>query len=257
MTQSSTKKTLADETKIVEIQSEPAANTPRSLLPFLKYLLAALPLMTAAIYLCGMAYHVGYLEAYGLTNDQFPLASDESILLGFISLVRMLQNKIFIAGGVIVGMLSLLLLASLTAEWRKALWRKTVFPSLCRKVISWVESKRPSKENSAPYLSWFEWLAILYGVFAVLTVPTALVCMVALFSFLQGVDTADDEQKNMAKGYFSKHQALVTLTTTDNPMILVACNANHCAYWDKDGTAILRHDQINKTLLIPKEHKKP
>ncbi|MGY3931189.1 Uncharacterised protein [Aeromonas encheleia] len=256
MTQSDAQKILTYKTKSSEIQSIRATNTPRSLLPFLKYLLAALPLMTAAIYLCGMAYHVGYLEAYGLTNNQFPLATDESILLGFISLVRMLQDKILIAAGVIVGMLSLLILASMTAKWRKALWRKTLIPNLCSKVSLWVDSKRPSKEDSAPYLSWIEWIAILYGVFAVLTVPTALVCAVALFSFLQGVDTAGEEQKHMAKGYFAKHQAQVTLATKDKPMIQVACNTSHCAYWDEDGTTILRHDQINKTLFVPKETKK-
>lgn len=244
----------SDEAKLPkdpDAQVEQPNKAPRSLLPFLKYLLAALPLMTAAIYLCGMAYHVGYLEAYGLTNDQFPLASDESILLGFVSLVRMLHDKMAIVGGAIFGALLLIILASLTAKWRKALWGRTPIPRLCNKTILWIESKRPTKEDSAPYITWVEWISILYGVFAILTVPTALVCVVALFSFLQGTETADKEQKLMAKGYFSKHLAQVTLVTEEKSMIQIACNASHCAYWDKDGTIILRHAQINKTRLVP------
>ncbi|WP_139746575.1 hypothetical protein [Aeromonas veronii] len=222
-------------------------HTPRSLLPFLKYLLAALPLMTATIYLCGMSYHVGYLEEYGLTNSQFPLASDETIFVGFVSIVTMVEDKIIFVGAAIITMLLLLVIAASTAKKREALWQKTFIPKIYDSVFLWIDSKRPTKKDTAPYITLVEWLGVAYGLFAVLTVPTALVCMAGLLSFLQGSSTAKIEQEKMQKGFFTKHTAQVTLENNeDEPMLIVACNSNHCAYWNKDKTILIRHEQIKE-----------
>jgi hypothetical protein len=49
----------------------------------LQAVLAVLPIVSGGLYLLGFAHHQGYLDAFGIDDSLFQLATDRSLLLGF------------------------------------------------------------------------------------------------------------------------------------------------------------------------------
>ena len=44
--------------------------------------LAFLPLITAAVYLFGMAWHMGYVNVFHVDSSEFPLSTEQTLLTG-------------------------------------------------------------------------------------------------------------------------------------------------------------------------------
>ena len=49
--------------------------------------LAFLPLITAAVYLFGMAWHMGYVNVFHVDSSEFPLSTEQTLLTGTFALV--------------------------------------------------------------------------------------------------------------------------------------------------------------------------
>lgn len=60
-----------------------------SALKFWQDALLFLPIIYAVIYLIGLFYHIGYLSAFRLGPDEYPLATDLTMLQGGFSLISM------------------------------------------------------------------------------------------------------------------------------------------------------------------------
>lgn len=79
---------------------------------------------------------------------------------------------------------------------------------------------------------------------------------IASISTTIGISAAKKDQDGLGKTNNYKMD-IISSRLNDGPYLRVACNLTHCAYWNKKGTLILRHDQVDQTLLLsPTEAKK-
>ena len=65
----------------------PPTRAPEQTLVWVQIALALLPLATACIYLFGMAWHMGYVSVFHVDSSEFPLSTEQNLLVGTIALV--------------------------------------------------------------------------------------------------------------------------------------------------------------------------
>lgn len=222
---------------------------------FVHTLLAATPLLTAAIYLMGMAYHYGYITTFGLDSTEFPLPADTTLLYGFISLIGLVSpyGWWFLVGFAALFVCLFLMLflppihLDMTRLW-KPIWLITFF--------RWIAKKLRSRRDSF-IITCLDFMVRLYDKFFIVVMPILLTILPALFCVPGGIDQAKKEIAQLEKGEGSTGKLSSTSTMLgDTPHIRIICNTTHCAYRLKDGrTLVLRHDQIEQAFLPPKEPK--
>lgn len=223
---------------------------------FVHTLLAATPLLTAAIYLMGMAYHYGYITTFGLDSTEFSLPADTTLLYGFISLIGLLSpyGWWFLGGfaALFICLFLMLFLPPIRLDTTR-LWK----PAWLKKVFHWIVNKLRSRRDSF-IIACLDFLVSLYDKFFIIVMPILLTILPALFCVPDGIDQAKKEIAQLEKGdeITSKLSSTSTMLG-DTPHIRIICNTTHCAYRLKDGrTLVLRHDQIEQTFLPSKEAKK-
>lgn len=251
-----TKNTPVEAPVETAVEAPAASRFTESNWQFVHTLLAATPLLTAAIYLMGMAYHYGYITTFGLDSTEFSLPADTTLLYGFISLIGLLSPYgWWFLGGFAALFVCLFLMLFLPPArldtnpfWNTA-WLKTVF--------HWIVNKLRSRRDSF-IIACLDFLVRLYDKFFIVVMPILLTILPALFCVPDGIDQAKKEIAQLEKGDKSTSKLSSTSTMLgDIPHIRIICNTTHCAYRLKDGrTLILRHDQVEQTFLPPKEPKK-
>ncbi|WP_420939645.1 hypothetical protein [Aeromonas veronii] len=97
--------------------------------------------------------------------------------------------------------------------------------------------------------------AALYARFTVLLIQLMLVIFLGVLSMKRGLSDAEKDQNDLYQQSTPKTQNTSKLLI-EPPYLRVVCNATHCAYWNKTGTIILRHDQVERTYLPSHETKK-
>lgn len=220
---------------------------------FVHTLLAATPLLTAAIYLMGMAYHYGYITSFGLDSTEFSLPADTTLLYGFISLMGLISPyRWWILGSFITlffGLFIMLFLPTVRLGTTQ-LWQRAGL----RNGILWLAHKLRSRRFSF-IITCLDFVARLYDKLFIVVMPILLTMLAALYCVPDGEAEAKKEITQLEKG--DKPTSKLSSTSTwldDTPHIRIICNTTHCAYRLKDGkTLILRHDQVEQTFSPPKE----
>lgn len=239
------------------VEAPAASRFTESNWQFVHTLLAATPLLTAAIYLMGMAYHYGYITTFGLNSTEFSLPADTTLLYGFISLIGLLSpyGWWFLGGfaALFICLFLMLFLPPIRLDTTR-LWK----PAWLKKVFHWIVNKLRSRRDSF-IIACLDFLVSLYDKFFIIVMPILLTILPALFCVPDGIDQAKKEIAQLEKGDESTSKLSSTSTMLgDIPHIRIICNTTHCAYRLKDGrTLILRHDQVEQTFLPPKVPKKP
>ncbi len=229
-----------------------------SALRFWQDALLFLPIIYAIIYLIGLFYHMGYLDGFRLEPDEFPLSTDLTLLQGAYSLISMSLPHFGYALTLFV--LFFLLMAFLVFA-RRARERITKFFNN----LSASNPKNQRKETLAKAKVTTRLIdtgAVLYARLTVLLVQLGLVLFLGVISMQSGMAAAEKDKKNLSQPPLSKTQSIsktqiISPMMTAPPYLRVICNVTHCAYWNKAGTLILRHDQVEQTFLPPKEPKEP
>lgn len=232
-----------------------ASQTPteivNSALRFWQDALLYLPIIYAIIYLIGLLYHVGYLSAFRLGPDEYPVATDLTMLRGGFSLISMSFSHL---GYALAFFAIFFLLLTFLVFARRAREKLAVF----FKKLKNANPPKQQKETLAKAKITTQLIdksAALYARFTVLLIQIVLVIFLGMLSMQSGLSDAEKDQNELYQPSTPK-----TLYTSqlliEPPYLRIACNATHCAYWNKAGTLILRHDQVEQTFLPPKEPKK-
>lgn len=242
-------------TKKAPVEKPVVSNFTESNWHFVHTLLAATPMLTAAIYLMGMANHYGYITTFGLDSTEFSLPADTTLLYGFISLIGLISPYgWWILGGfltLILGLFIMLFLPTVrlgtTRFWQRA-WLRNGILSLAHKLRS---------RRFSFIVTCLDFFVSLYDKFFIVVMPVLLTMLAALYCVPDGAAQAKKEIAHLEKGEPMSKLSSTSTMLGDTPHIRIICNTTHCAYRLKDGrTLVLRHDQVEQTFLPLKEAKK-
>lgn len=213
-----------------------------------------LPLIYAAIYVIGMFYHFGYLGEFQLNPYDFQLPTDLTLLRGFTSLAGILsltnfKYAIFLFAA-FVGLLVFLLYARQVREYFTKFFRRLKGLDKASKAIKDTLAEAPVTTQL------LDKSTELYARIVTLAVPFLILFILAIVSLQDGIADAKKDKIDLSQPDNAR-----TITTSsrlgDRPNLRIICNTTHCAYWNTTGTLILRHDQVDQTLILPpKEPKK-
>lgn len=212
----------------------------------LQTILTVLPVLSAGLYLMGVADHQGYLDAFGVDDLLFPLAFDKALLSGFlflatVSLVPMFKTisaALVLAGAVMVA-------AGLASHPRVKHWQSIVLAKLhkWRATNATSEAMNDFGDKSATIFGYF----IVYSI-GVLTVVILLI-LVTVLSFNSGrarAVRAIRSFNDQAGNYAILHSPLLPAPTRSRQII---CGQSHCAFWLGSETLVLRHESIERMVM--------
>lgn len=223
---------------------------------FLTTIFAAIPLITASIYLSGMAYIYAECFVHGLNISEFPQPTDITLATGYF--LWLMAGKmygltiLYIVIGMLVLAITLFLWVRIRLKWA---W-------FCHQIdgIKFPRTRRFFRRRArvpAPKLFLLVvWIQIIYGRVAILAVPALIILLPTLFSFSEGLDAARAEVRKLENDQLSAQsdEALSPLLGK-TPHIRLMCNTTHCAYRLKGGEMkLVRHDQVEQvTWIAPKD----
>lgn len=240
-----------------QIRKAPEPKEPQAkIATFLTTVFAAIPVLTAGIYLSGMAYHFGECLVDGLEISEFPWPADLNLAWGYIQWLD--AGKIYLKplfwGIVTITLLivTLFLCVGVRLKWAWFCHR------LCSIRLPRVKKflRRRAHVPTPRLFIFFFWLKIVYDRFAILIIPALLVLLPALFSFNEGIRSAQERADRLENGKLTAEDAKTQSSLLKGtPHIRLICNSVHCAYRLKGGEVILvRHDQAEQvTWRAPKD----
>jgi hypothetical protein len=231
--------------------SQSSTEIMNSALRFWQDALLFLPIIYAIIYLIGLFYHMGYLDGFRLEPDEFPLSTDLTLLQGAYSLISMSLPHFGYALTLFV--IFFLLMAFLVFARRAREKITKFFNTLSPPHPKNQRKKILAKAKVTTRL--IDTSAVLYARLTVLLVQLGLVLFLGVISMQSGTAAAEKDKKNLYQQTHPKTEIISPMMTAP-PYLRVICNVTHCAYWNKAGTTILRHDQVEQTFLPPKKPKK-
>lgn len=219
---------------------------------FLTTIFAAIPIITAGIYLIGMAYHFGECAVNGLNIVEFPWPADVTLAMGFLQLFNSIKEYLWpILWGVasmVILFVSLLVSPGLRLRWAWFCHRQlSKSPLKLRHFLRRIARVPPRR-----LFILFVWMSIFYDRFAILLVPPLLALMPAHFSFNQGVEAAEAQIKPVdSVEWTTDRNSTQSALLGDTPHIRLMCNSTHCAYRLKGGQVrLVRHDQVEQVQLM-------
>lgn len=245
---------LKQHIKRVRKSPEPE-DPPTKITNYLTTIFAAIPLITASIYLSGMAHFFAKCQAHGLNISEFPQPTDITLATGYF--LWLMAGKIYgltflgIVLGILFLAITLFLWGSLRLRWAWFCHQINMikFPRIRRYIRRRVRVPAPKL-----YLL-IVWLKIIYDRIAILIVPALIILLPTLFSFSEGRDAALAQIQKLESDHLGvqSDKALSPLLG-DTPHIRLMCNTTHCAYRLKGGEMmLLRHDQAEQvTWIAPK-----
>lgn len=240
-----------------QIRKTPEPAEPQSeIAKFLTIIFAAIPLITAGIYLIGMAYHFGECSAHGLDIIEFPWPADVTLAMGFLQLLNSIKEYV---GPIALGTISLVIIficllfsPGLRLRWAWLCHRqRSKSPPKLRHLF-----RRGARVPPRRLFFLLVWVKIFYDRFAILLVPPLLALMPAYFSFSQGVEAAKAQIKPVNSiEWTTDRNSTQSVLLGNTPHIRLMCNSTHCAYRLKGGQVrLVRHDQVAQvTWMAPKD----
>jgi hypothetical protein len=239
--------------------------TPEQRLVWVQIALTLLPLITACIYLFGMSRHMGYLGVFNVDSSEFPLSTEQTILMGAIALV---SNLIPLFGYSLVAFavaLILLLITALTFGLLKKLRNHVATHALrignnalLHRMLKPLLKYAMQPHESGKWEFFFEMALAWYLRYCFLILICSSIFVLALYSHRDGEKEAKTQIESITQGtYAAANQLRYAKHPEGIPAIRIMCNSIQCTFWTKaDGTIFLRHDQID-SVVIPPEDKKP
>lgn len=243
------------------LRKSPIPDEPQAKIAgFLTTIFAAVPLITAGIYITGMAYHLGECFVHELDPLEFPWPADYTLAWGYIQLLDALREYVWPAGDYIIVAMLLFIVWFLWIELRLALaWRCHRWSMVLSPPINLWFRKHFRRRVSIPtprIFFLFAWFKILYDRFAILVVPSLLVFLLVMYSFSEGKVAANEQAKRLELCPLTAAKAKTqSPLLADVPHIRLMCNTTHCAYRLKGGKMkLVRHDQVEQvTWIVPKD----
>lgn len=222
------------------VASESADQT----MPLWQKALLFLPIIYASVYLIGLMYHVGYLSEFRLEPYEFQQPADITLVRGGYSLFSTSAGSNRFIPVAFLAYLLLTIIFSFTITSKKT--------TTCSEQTNKFSKKKPVIQNIKENVfvkNIDKILSISVQLLLLLTALSSLLILVTL-SMQSGISDAKRHQDELSLPD-STDMVIVSPFLNDSPYIRVTCNTTHCAYWNKAGTLILRHDQVNQTLLLP------
>lgn len=208
----------------------------------LQTILTVLPVLSAGLYLMGATYHQGYLDAFGVDDSLFPLASDKALLSGFLALVTFgLVPMLYTILAVFVLAFTVMVAAVLSSHPRVKHWQSVVLTKLSK----WRAKNAPSDTMN----DLVDKSATIYGYsIGVFLVVISLV-VVAVLSGKSGREQAVKEIRSFndqASNYATLYSPLLPAPTRTRQII---CSQSHCAFWLGSEALVLRHEGIERVVM--------
>ncbi len=234
--------------------------TLEQILTWVQIALALTPLATACIYLFGMAWHTGYVNVFHVDSSEFPLSTEQTLLVGTIALVSNIAPYISypLAGFALV--LVLLVIAAFTSELLKRLynWHQlkmlriddTIRQSSTFKMLT----KNAIKPQDAPiFEACLNIFLTLFTRYSYIIGTGIIIFLLTIYSFSNGKNEAQSQINKMKNKEYSSANCLKYAEHPEEISALrIVCNATQCTFWtEKDGTIYLRHDQIVSATIPP------
>ncbi|MGL6487969.1 hypothetical protein ACSZNF_13535 [Aeromonas hydrophila] len=229
-----------------------ASGSADQTIPLWQKTLLFLPLIYAAVYFIGLMYHVGYLSEFGLSPSEFQKPADLTLVKGGYSLFKTSDTS---APWIPIAFIAFLFLTIVYYSTIKH--NKTLKAQINKHHEKWHSRENNIFSDSSEYVK-YKCMAKAIPILAQLSaLLAAFFCLIilALLSMQSGITDAKKEKAELDLKKMTDVKIISPLLN-DAPYIRITCNSSHCAYWNKTGTFILRHDQVEQTFLPPKEAKK-
>lgn len=208
----------------------------------LQTILTVLPVLSAGLYLMGATYHQGYLGAFGLDDSQFPLATDKSLLSGFLALVTFgLVPMLYTLLAVFALAFTVMIAAVLSSHPRVKHWQAIVIA----KLASWRAKNAPSETMN----DLVDKSAIIYGYAVGVFLVVFSLIVVAVLSGKSGKEQAIKEIgsfKEEVGAYAILYSPLLPIPARAKQVI---CGSQHCAFWLGSETLVLRHESVERVVM--------
>lgn len=205
-----------------------------------------LPIIYVTIYIIGFMMHVGIIDKYGLSPVEFPIAVDMALLLGVAALVTGLKYwcllPILLAAYMVI---VIFLLFAHKPRQRAKRWLMNIASKIPK-------PNKPSHGDLASakgLMSQAEISATFTVQLSSCFIIVIVLMTIGYGSMRQGSLKAEKQQQQFLSS--KTHHIYESSALVNPPYMRVVCNTTHCAFWNQDGTLLLRHDQIQKTLLVP------
>lgn len=225
---------------------------------FLQAGLTLLPLITAFLFLLGVASHSGYLSVFKVDSSEFPLTFEQTLLTGAISLSLNLLPFIgfpIIAFGVACALWAIIVIAY--QKWVK-LFRK--INSLCNlinefllksRLIKWLQQYGIQPHESKRWVDIMDRALKLYVKGCVILCSCGVVFITASLSYEDGAGIARTKIEEMMNNQSSLANKISYASHPEGVLALrIVCNASLCAFWTKqNGTIYIRHEKIEKNSI--------
>lgn len=240
-----------------QARNSPQPEEPKTkIATFLTSVFAAIPIITAGIYLSGMAYHFGESLVDGLNIFEFPWPADLTLAWGYIQWLdasKTYLKPVFWGIGAII-LVTVVLFFCVGIRLRWAWYCHRLFSMRLPKVKKFL--RRRAKVPTPRLFIFFIWLKIIYDRFAILIIPALLVLLPAFYSFNEGINSAQARANRLENGHLTTEDAkALSPLLSGKPHIRLICNSVHCAYRLKGGKVqLIRHDQVEQvTWMVPKD----
>ncbi|QXC33405.1 hypothetical protein [Aeromonas sp. FDAARGOS 1407] len=230
-----------------QVRKSPEPEEPQvKMAHFLTTLFAAIPIITASIYLSGMAHFYGRCLVHGLDIAEFPQPADITLATGYLLWLQMGKlygpYLLYAVAGIVLLTFVLFLSVRLRLRWA---W-------FCHRIGSrqYPRTRRFFRRRArvpAPRLFLLiSWVEVIYNRFAILVVPALIILLPTLSNFMEGLDAEKARVTKLENDQLSERsdRALSPLLG-ETAHIRVMCNTSHCAYRLKGGEMkLVRHDQV-------------
>lgn len=208
----------------------------------LRIVLTVLPIITAGLYLIGLAFHQGYLDEFGIEETLFPLSVDRTLFQGFVAFLTLGAKPIvYSLLAVMVLFISAVTVAVLSSSERIRNWTSMVVTKL-----------KPKKQIKSTIPTWASELidtaANMFIYIAIIFFLYASLLLVAIFATQSGKEQSIQFIKgatDLEKGYVTLHIENSAETMTGKPII---CGSTYCAYWVGSKVTLLKNDSVSKII---------
>lgn len=201
--------------------------------------LATIPLVSAGLYLLGLTYHQGYLNAFGIDDSLFPLAADRSLLFGFFSAIDMglLPMLYAFAAAAVLFFFTIAVAILASIPWARGFLDKT---------IEKIKSHQRSNNNQQLITKIVDKTAELYHYTLGVLIAVIALILISFFSTKSGNQQALKEIKEFNEGKGSFITLYSPLLPEPTKAKQIYCSSSHCAFWTGNQSLVIRHEYIER-----------
>lgn len=205
----------------------------------LQPILAIIPVVSAGLYLLGFAYHQGYLDAFGIDDSLFPLATDRSLLFGFFAAISMgLVPMLYALGAVAMLFITVVVVAVISSAPR--------VQQLQARLLEKLRSFRHRGETSPTMNALVDKSGTLYGYVGGTFLALFLLALVPVFAAKSGKEQAQKEIEAFKAEKANWVMLHTPLLTEPAKAKQIFCSGTHCAFWLGNESLIVRHESIER-----------